>query len=255
VVRLPGNTWLPLLAALTLAATLVLFLAKWRLAATIPFGVFLVLVAAMVWQSPRPTSGMASALQRGSRAAAPAADTVLARWGLLLFLCADTALFLSLLFAYFYLWISNADWPARDAAIPLAWALPGLLIPLAIAALALVPRRQPMTATSRGTAVRLLVAPAAAGLAMFWHWAMAAEQIAPLHSHAAASVSWVMLGFVWTHLAVGVAGAAFIAVRCLRHGDPGWIEADTALLDRWWIYCALLAVPAWCIVHLFPAAG
>lgn len=256
IIRLASNSWLPLLCAITVLCTLVLFLLKFYVWALLPLAVGAGLAVTMAWMSPHAEQDARGWSRRLRLPMQDTARNAPGRWGLLLFLFADGALFASLVFAYFFLWIGTEDWlPLVMPASAPAWALPGVLLPLLAALLLHLPAGR----AGAGPPPRiwqlagpLLAAIALGALAVVLHSSVAAEQLAPAQHRAAASVSWVMLGYLWLHLLAGVLAAVFVLVRLRRVGAVGTVLLDLCLLRHWWAYSAGVAVLVWPVVHLFP---
>jgi cytochrome c oxidase subunit I+III len=132
LLRLPGPTWLPLVAGVGTAAFFFLLTVKWNVAAAISAAVTLVSMLMWLWDSdPRPTHrqyAIGDGIQlpdylSGSRSHS--------WWGVVVLLLVDGAIFASLVFSYFYLWDPNA-WPPVGMQLPdlslSAWAMAALIV-------------------------------------------------------------------------------------------------------------------------------
>ena len=188
-------------------------------------------------------------------------------WALVTSLLIDGALFASLVFAYFYLWLGTEAWPPAGTGIgglgmPLV-AL-GLLGGCAVAARwawrALVRdgRGKGSDAAATDTARAPRGGPgwlAAAGLGAGFiaaHWAALAGPVGAPQVHAYASVVWTLAGFHLVHVAVAVLASLFVAAR-LRHG---YVTAARPLEARvaaaLWRYTVAQGLITWAVIHLFP---
>src|SRR5690606_30478614 len=137
--RLAHPTWIPLLAAFATAPIFVGTLVSrysWSLA-----GIALLTLVALVWLWERAPAKLEKDVGHGLRLPLTLGDTRSAGWlGAVMFLLVDAALFVSLIYAFFYLWTSSSLWPpigyASDAGAPVlaAAALLSMLVPAAVSA-------------------------------------------------------------------------------------------------------------------------
>src|SRR5690606_33046876 len=131
VIRVSGPTWLPLLAALALAALLACFIAKLYWLALLLVPPLLALLWRWAWTTGDP--GGPDAVEAEPGLVLPtqgAARNAPGWWALVMSLLVDGSLFASLVFSYFYLWLGTEAWPPAGIGIA-GW-------PAAIAALALL---------------------------------------------------------------------------------------------------------------------
>src|SRR5690606_20195730 len=127
VVTLPGNTFVPLAAALCLAVFFagVLIKAYWIAG----IGAAAALVAFLMWAwecgaradaEDRLDAGDGRQLPLHYASASPPGW-----WGMGWTIAADVSLFASLVFAFLYLWTANPVWPPEGFR-PIGWQLPAL---------------------------------------------------------------------------------------------------------------------------------
>ena len=215
VVVLPTSSWLPLLAASALALVLVLFLAgRYALSAAALVPTVALLVA---WALANGTRTSADTIDAGRGLLLPthvATAHPPGWWGALWFVLLDGALFASLVFAYFYLWLGAPAWPPQGSAPSLLAAGTAALL-LAVAATAM----QRAAAALRGgertgpALVVALVAMLGQGIGQ----ALMLRDLPSPDAHAYGAVVAVLVGFHLLHVAL-VLIAGGVALHRLRQG-------------------------------------
>ena len=254
VIRLPGSSWQPLLAALAIAALLACFIARLYLGSTLMLLVLLGQFGAWAWATGDRDAP--ATVQAGPRLELPvqhACRNAPGWWALVVSLLIDGSLFASLVFAYFYLWLGTDAWPpapmhaGADAPAWIALALLGICW-IAAAASARLMRR----GDGRALAGPMVVA-ALAGAGFLWaQWQAVASGTSAPDEHAYASVVWTLAGFHAVHVAVAMLVGLFVAAR----GWSGYVGAERSLEQRiaaaLWGYVAAQGIVAWGVIHLFP---
>src|SRR5690606_8760383 len=262
-IRVSTSTWIPLLAALALAALLACFIAKLYLGAALMAVPLLALFGVWAWttghrQAPvqhEAKPGLVLPTQYATRNAP-------GWWALVTSLLIDGALFASLVFAYFYLWLGTEAWPPAGIEIG-ALGLP--LVALALLAGCMVAAQWAWLALLRGDSnddaaagrergaggVGWLAAALLGAGFIAAHWAALAAPVGPPQAHAYASVVWTLAGFHLVHVAVAALASLFVAAR-LRHG---YVNAQRPLEARvataLWRYTVAQGLVAWAVIHLF----
>ena len=234
---LPGNTWLPLIAALFTGLFFVGVLAKLYVVALAGAALAALTFWRWAWQGARDTGERD--LLAAPEVRLPLHFTVARSpgwWGTAVALAADAALYASLLFAYLFLWTVSPAWP------PAGFRDVGLVLPaVALTVLA-----------SSSLAVRARRWPLAIGLAVL---AAALETGALATSglsataHAYGAVVFAAWGFELLHIAIAVTMAAFVRKRAaLGHAH----RHEPAIAALFWHYTVLQWLAGFAIVHLFP---
>ncbi|WP_149194356.1 cytochrome c oxidase subunit I [Luteimonas suaedae] len=254
VVRVSHATWIPLSAALTIALLLACFIAKLYLPAMLLLAPLLALFLAWAW-----TTGDRRAPVRVPAAPGLELPTQYACrnapgwWGLVITLLIDGALFASLVFAYFYLWLGTGAWPPPGIGIG-GWTLPLLALGLLLAsggAVQWAVRGTGSGARMRGALGWSLAAVFGAGF-LVAHAVALAGPVGPPQVHAYASVVWTLAGFHGVHVVVAMLASGYVVAR-MRHG---YIDATRPLEPRvaagLWRYTVGQGVVAWAVLHLFP---
>lgn len=254
VAILPGNTWTPLIAALFTGLFFIGFLAKayWLSA----LGAALAVATLLVWAWQGEEHSREETVDIGNGARLPCHYTTRhppGWWGLLIALLADATLFLSLLFAYFYLWTVSPAWP------PEGFGEGGLLWPTA-ALLALMASsafiRWGEAADARGAAGRMQLGYLCAmglALAFITLQCLALSADAPYATaHAYGALLHTISGFQFVHAAVAILMAGFAVLR-VRHRMGGPRRPAAARVSAlFWHYTVLQWLGGYATLHLFP---
>ncbi|MCK0207947.1 cytochrome c oxidase subunit I [Starkeya koreensis] len=207
VLRVPGNSFKPLIAAVFIGGSFIATTFHWWTAAVIS-GV-LGIAAIMVWlwtgtatipETPEKDAGMGTRLPLYASGSAS-----VGWWAMFITMVGDGTAFLSLIFAYFYYWTIHGAFPPEGSPTPDN----GLLLAGGAAAVAgwgltLLARRA--NGAGRPGLLRALIAGAAllaligGGLLILAPWQAGLDSVA----HVYPATVWVIL--IWTalHLAVGV---------------------------------------------------
>ena len=128
VLHLPGNSWWPLYTAIALAVVCISLLSRWYPLALLAVVLTIVLLLRWSWENGgHPSAAPLSPLHERNDNKLPLESRTLdgpGRWGMIVTLLANGALYMSLLFGWFYLWTAAPLWSAPDQG-PLP---PGLLV-------------------------------------------------------------------------------------------------------------------------------
>lgn len=216
--RLPHPTWVPLLAALATAPIFVGTLVSrysWSLA-----GIAALVLFALIWLwGPKPEK-VEKDVGHGLRLPIELGDTRSTGWlGAVIFLLVDATLFVSLVYAYFYLWTGTDVWPPVAFAPDIGAATIVTILLLA----ALLPAAV-LAHVSVGPGRRLVSAIGLAGIAVLGAGIVAAEYRAlealpfDLQANAYGSVVAALLFWHVLHAALAAAAGAFALARTLVRG-------------------------------------
>ncbi|MDO9465879.1 MAG: cytochrome c oxidase subunit I [Thiobacillus sp.] len=255
IMRLPGNSWLPLVTALGLAVVCIALLARSYPTAALAALVSVALLLRWSW-----VNGLHPALYDEAGASPgvlplhPHSCDGPGLWGMGVTLLSNASLFLALLFGWFYLWTVAPLWQA-PATSPLP-ATTLLIAGLLLTAATLWMRRIVMRLRS-GTAAHLqmqLWGVAGLGLA---HIAVLTQVLlaAPLSPTRTAhdAVITVFLGYALMHAALACALAALQALRVRRAYVGQHAPYEPVIVEKWWSYTLLTFWLTYGCVVLFPA--
>lgn len=121
IIHLPGNSWLPLFAALALAVVCISLLLRTYSIALIAVGISFLFLLRWSWiNGAHPNAAPDAKVLPGYPPLHSRTFSGPGLWGMVVTLFADGALFLALLFGWFYLWIVAPLWQAPETT-PLAW--------------------------------------------------------------------------------------------------------------------------------------
>ncbi len=252
VIHLPSNTFLPLAAA---GCTLLFFAGLlFQLYSAAAAGGLLAVGTFFLWAWRTGDRGEPIAVDAGHGLRLPMHHHNPygpGWWGTLLALVADSACYVSLLFAYYFLWTAVPDWPAEGYAITgLKWPTLAMVL---VAASSLV-LRAGVRGLAQGTGARLPIALAGAvalalGGMILQYLAMRDYRV-PATEHAYSALLHVIVGYVLVHMLLAVLMAVFVAAR-QRYG---YVRSDRQLgarvLSLFWHYTVLAWLLAYITVHL-----
>ncbi|KFN45302.1 cytochrome c oxidase subunit I [Arenimonas composti] len=255
VIRVSGSSWLPLLAALTIAVLLSAFIAKAYVLAALVLLPLVALFVAWAWTTGDRTAPVS--LRAGPGLELPsqyAARNAPGWWALVIVLLFDGALFAALVFAYFYLWLGSPVWPPDGA-------VPGATMPLLAAGLLAL--GWPVSAwaqrrldEARNPSMRhaLLGATVAGVAATALHLLTLATSLQAPQVHAYPAVVWTLAGFNALHVAIGALMLLFVVARSWS----GYVAATRPLELRvaagFWRYTIVQGLVMLAVIHLFPRA-
>ncbi len=254
IIHLPGNTWLPFWVAAAIAVVCVALLASAYPLAALATGVVLVLVLRWSWENG------AHPLAAPDARTAPGDPPLHSRtfdgpglWGMGVTLLADAALYLSLLFGWFYLWTVAPLWRMPPSPPVGAWPLFADGVLLTAAALGF----RNTARSLRGGAIAALEHRlwAVAGLGLVQSaglaWLLLAAPLAP-RAGAHDAVIAVTLTYVLLHCVLAVVLTALQALR-VRRGYVGHLAPyEPAVLAQWWWYCVGAFWTSWLALAVLP---
>ncbi|HZM37188.1 MAG TPA: cytochrome c oxidase subunit I [Burkholderiales bacterium] len=236
VVILPGNTWLPLVAAGIVGAFFVAVLAKAYVLALLTACAATAAFFAWAWRS---VSRGEPAVDAGQGLRLPLHFTQPRSpgwWGMAMALVADAALYASLLFAHLFLWTLAPSWP------PEGHPVPELLAPgIALAALA----ASSVAFHLRHHAAAIVLALAAA---VVESGALLVSGLTP-SAHAYGAVVAMLWTFAALHIAIAVLMAAYVVLR--RHAGHAERHAEP-VVALFWHYVVGQWAAGFVVIHLLP---
>ncbi|MDX5410541.1 MAG: cytochrome c oxidase subunit I [Thauera sp.] len=260
IIHLPSNSILPFAAAAVLAVMCIALLAKGYVVALVAAIVAVTLLLRWSWENGAHSAAL------GDARSAPGDPPLHSRtaggpglWGMVLTLLADGAMYLALLFGWFYLWTVGPTWQVPEtggmAGGPGHWLLAAALAhTLAQAGMARLARR--MARGEHPPRGGVLFAGVAAAGALALGLLSVAFRSAGLDVTATAhdAVIAVVLGYAMVHVGLATVVTALQALR-VRHGYVG-LEApyEPQVVARLWHYNGFVLWSGWAALVLFPPA-
>ena len=255
VVILPGNTIVPFIAAGLTALFFIGFLAKLYWLAAI--GAVASLGALLVWAWQNGSRHDLADVDGGAHGPLPEHGKLSLTpgwWGTLFALLADGTLFISLLFAYYYLWAVSPQWPPaayREISLGLPTAAFAVLM---VAGLAAFLAQVSIHALRNGRAQALYATAALLGV-LFIVLQVLTLQDSPVlaKEHAYGALIHTISGFQIVHVAIAIVMALFALLR-VRHGylhrsRPG----EGKVVSLFWQYTMLQWLLGFATIHGFPS--
>ena len=252
--RIPGPSFVPMLAAALTGGAFILSTFHLFVPAAVSATAALLAILQWLWSVSGAPEAEAKDVGVGLRlplyVSGPAS---VGWWAMFITMIADLTAFASLVFAYFFYWTIHPDFP------PPAPAGPGQFWPLLAAGIALGAWVAMLLARSRNsagstaglrlwlvTATALAVAGAAA---LVWGpWTTGLDPTA----HAYPATVWVLCGWAAVHLLVGV----IMQVYCLARSAAGALtprhDIDIRNTVLYWHFAALTVAVTVAVVALFP---
>ncbi|MGQ9368103.1 cytochrome c oxidase subunit I [Azospirillum sp. ST 5-10] len=260
VMRIPGPSWAAPAAAVATAVHFLLLTFKLVIPAAAAGVVAILAICVWLWrgsdhgEDERPVD-VGGGIRLPVGAHGPMSHSW---WALVVLMLVDAAAFVSLLWAYFFLWTVSPDvWPADGARVaPLWWLGAGLAL-WAAASAALVWAGRALGRNGHGTVRAALLAglvlmAAAFAASLYPHWRVAG--LVPSEDAYAAIVFAILC---WQGFHVGV--LTVMALYTLARSACGLLHArrrltfdNTMLL---WHYMAGQGITALLVLHLFPRAA
>jgi cytochrome c oxidase subunit I+III len=253
--RLPGSSFLPLLAAVTLGGFFVLgTFHLWKLAlASLVAAVAVIVVwlwtgTAHLPEKPEKDVGLGLKLPLYA-----SGSTSIGWWALFITMLADMTAFICLLFGYFFYWTVHDDFPPKNMPGPgQFWPLVSAALLLTAWALILLARR----ANRRGSAplfqaslaVSILLALAGAGALLAGPWT---TDLAPTR-HVYPAMVWMLVLWTVLHVVVAVIMNLYCMARRLAGRLTSSHDLDVGNVALFWHFTLLTAVLTIAVLAGFP---
>lgn len=255
--RVPGPTWLTLIAAVFLAAVFIFPVFQLYTAAAAGAVLFIGAVLTWLWTGTarmpeKPGKEVGLGLTLPLYTSGPAS---VGWWAMLITMLADAAGFTSLVFAYFYLWTVNEVFPPAGAGEMRSSLLSlALLAVMSAWGLTLAARRanrldRPWTARLMLLSGALMAVAAGAALLM-------APYDAGLDptEHAYQATVWTMMIWAAAHFAVGILAQLYCLARSLAGLMTSTYDADIWNTTLYWHFMLMTGLVTIVAVGLGPLA-
>ncbi|MCR6650933.1 MAG: cbb3-type cytochrome c oxidase subunit I [Cellvibrionaceae bacterium] len=254
LIRVPGNSWLPLQLAAVLAVVCICLLLRAYPVALAAAAASFIWIFRWTWISGAHPS---NALQPAS--AAPISTHTwsgLGLWGMGVTLLADAALYLSLLFGWCYLWTVAPEWQFAPTSSLTTQTMFWSGVPLTLAAAChwLLTRRLRHNKSQQLYAGLVIACGCGILHLLALGWTFFSGDLAP-RTHPHHSVLVVAIAYLVLHSGLATIATGFQALRAKR----GYVSAaqpyEMPVLRIFWIYSALTYWLAYACLTLAPQLG
>jgi len=256
--RVPGPSFLPMIAAIFVGGAFIFSTFSWYwmaiasgLAGVVAILVWLWTGTAVVPEKPAKPVGLGVTLPLYA-----SGPNSVGWWAMFITMLGDAAAFAGVVFGYFFFWTIHDDFPPDPHVGPgLPWPAVGLALAFAGWVLTLAARRANRRHGRYPT--RLLLAAAAAisataiGAVLYAPWVAGLEPTA----HAYPATVWVLAIWVALHLGVGVIAQLYCLARSLAGRMNGTHDIDISNTALYWHFMAATAAVHFGVVALFPLAA
>ncbi|GGI90241.1 cytochrome c oxidase subunit I [Legionella impletisoli] len=254
IIHLPGNTWLPFFASLFLALMFVTLLIRVYVITGAAFILFMALSLRWSWENgAHPKAAPDAETQPGDPPLHSRTFDGPGLWGMGVSLLANAALYMALLFGWFYLWTASPNWqiPKHLVFSNMLWIVSGIWLTLATVWFKYLIKRvrnhhiKYLQINFWGVSVLGLI-----------HFCVTLWILLNANLHASQfshdAVISVMLGYQLIHSALAILMTVVLALR-VYYGYIGK-EAlyEPVVVEQWWFYTLVIYWVTYVAVVLFP---
>ncbi len=255
ILRMPGPTYLPLLAALALTGSVTATLLEAYFVGAVFLAAVGLVVAAWLWRSPEDAPERIEVIRERSHLpfVILAGPHALGRWGMSLFLVTEGVLFGSSLSSYFLVRGNSDEWP-QGGIEPPDLLLPAVLTVLLVACSASIQwsRAQTEADRERPVALRLgLLVTMALGVAFLVLQGLEFRDVGygPT-DNAYASLFFTITGAHWAHVAVGVLILGWVLVRTWFVSHEPRRRSDMPNIAWFWHFLTLIWLAVFAVLYV-----
>ncbi|RRV12093.1 cytochrome c oxidase subunit I [Pseudomonas saudiphocaensis] len=255
IVHLPGNSWLPFIASLFLTALCLSLLSKAYWIALIATLATLVVLFRWSWENgTHPAAAPDARTQPGEPPLHSRTFDGPGVWGMGVTLLANGALYLCLLFGWFYLWTVSPDWQVPEESGLNGWVMLGSAALLTLGALCMrsVPAR--LRQGNSEHLLRNLCITAGLGVLQcaVLLWLLLDANLA-ITETAHDAVIFVMLSYSLIHCALAATLTILQAWRVIKGYVGLHAPYETVVVAQLWYYNAGVLWSAYAAIVLFPS--
>jgi cytochrome c oxidase subunit I+III len=253
--RVPGPTWLTLLAAVFTGGAFIFATFKWYTIAVISGGLALGTILRWLW------TGTAMIPEKeekdvGLGAVVPlygSGPQSVGWWAMFITMLADITAFVSLIFGYFFFWTIHEDFPPDAAPDPgQFWPVTAAVLLLSAWVLTVLARR--WNAQNRAQAF-YIGTTAAIGLAIAGGAALVAgpslNGLDPT-AHAYPAIVWMLVGWTALHVGLGVIMLGYCVARRAAGRMTARYDIDITNVTLYWHFAALTVALTVAVIAGFP---
>jgi cytochrome c oxidase subunit I+III len=255
IIRLPGPTWVPFIAALSFAILTAAGTFRQPAVAVASAVVAVVSIGWWLWTlDARPPLEWADAGRNTSLPLYSSDSSSVGWWGMAVVLVSDGAVVACFIFAYLFLWTAHPSaWPPDGSRLP-GFVAPLLLSGAVIGSWALFESGDRLNQRNRRTATIVCLSLAAmlavVALVVGWQWLTSLGIDPTRHSYGAAV--WALLGYVALHVVI----AGTMSLWCIVRASAGMIDSWRSLSLRvcllWWRFTTVIVIVSLLLVAGFP---
>jgi cytochrome c oxidase subunit I+III len=253
--RLPGPSFIPLIAALATAGFFVFGTFHWWVAALLSLVLATGIIMYWLWVGTavipeKPEKDVGLGLQLPIYVSGPAS---VSWWAMFITMLALMTAFVCLIFAYFFFWTIHDDFPPDPFPGPAPiWPVAGGALALAAWAATMAARRRNRRDDGRGFylgALCSILLAAASGAALI---------AGPLFSnldprqHVYPAIVWLLMIWSAGHLGLGILMHGYCVARRLAGRMTAAYEIDIANVELYWHFCTLTVVITVLTIAGFP---
>lgn len=257
ILRMPGPSWIPFVAATATAIFMTALTLKVTWLGIISLAVAAGAILNWLWRTDRAHPNARADAGRGLALPLYSNDNkAVAWWAMVILLIADTSLTVSLLFAYLFLWTTRpAAWPPDGSQMPDLFGAVALAALVVLAYVAFESAERFNRRDRRAMVAGFLLA--AAVLAIITTIAIPAWPVSlgidpTRHSYGAAV--WTLLGWIALHVAMGAGMAAWCVARLWLGMIDSWRCLTLRVCLLWWRFTMVASVAVLVLITGFPYA-
>jgi cytochrome c oxidase subunit I+III len=256
--RVPGPSFVPMVAAIFLGGAFIFSTFSWYWMAGVSAALALAAILVWLWTGTaevpeKPEKPVGLGLSLPLYASGPPS---VGWWAMLITLLGDATAFAGLVFGYFFFWTIHESFPPDPSLAPgLAWPAAGLALALGGWALTMAARganRRGSPAAARLTLVTSAALSAAAAAAILY--APYAAGLDPT-AHSYQATVWILAVWVALHFGVGVIAQLYCLARSLAGRMTAAHDIDIVNTALYWHFMAITAAVHFAVVALFPLAA
>ncbi len=253
--RIPGPSFLPMLAAIGIGGSFILATFHWWIAAALSGAAGVAFILRWLWtgtamipEKPEKDIGLgatAPLYQSGSNS--------VGWWAMFITMLADLTAFSGLVFGYFYFWTVHGAFPPVGSAEPDRFWLVAAAVGYAAAwALTLLSVRANANGSAYAACASLVagIALALGGTAALVFAPSATGMDPTVHAYPA--IVWVLILWTGIHAAAGVLMQAYVIARTAVGLCTAIYDADVRNVALYWHFMALTAAVTIAVIGLFP---
>lgn len=253
LLKLPGPSWLPVLAGVGTAAFFMFLTVKWIVPAVIGGIVAITSMLKWLWQSePEPTDRLYAVGGGISLPDHMTGSRSHSWWAVVVLMLVDGTIFACLMFAFFYLWTVTQVWPEPPYEIPsLMWTLITAAPWAATSAVVALATRRVTRGAADGMLSLLLLAAGLLTACAFWSMWKTIEtaQVIPTQ-HSYGAVIYTMLAWQGLHVVLMLLMGGYTIARNVA-GKVNQRRRNTFDNTRiMWHYSAMQALVALAVLQL-----